>query len=89
MADVPNFDAMSADDLWAFWQLTLLATRADAAAVVGKFPGYTKVYRNLGHYAANKATAMRARVRGDIISAQMYESICDRIYERLPTHVRW
>lgn len=50
---------------------------------------YVRTTYDLGHYAANKATAMGCRLRGDVRAAEVYESICEAIYKRLPDYARW
>lgn len=88
--NVPNLDAMSADDLWAFWQRYARPSRKDAAALIGdRRRGYTTLCGALAGYASNKATAMRCRESGDITAAQCYEAIADRIYSELPDDLRW
>lgn len=52
-------------------------------------PRYVSVTQDLGSYASNKATAMRCRIEGNIQSAIVYETICNRIYENLPDWARW
>lgn len=86
-----NFDAMALEDLVTFAQsLESGTTRTHASRVVGdRRPGYTTIARNIGHYARNKSVAMQCRARGDIQAAQIYETICDRIYAALPADVRW
>jgi len=48
-----------------------------------------RTLRELSSYAANKLSAMRARLAGDIDQAMGHETICDRIYGRLPEGVKW
>ncbi len=89
-ADVPNLDAMSEDELMAFWmRYQNRQRRKDAFALVGGGPNYTNWAARLGGYAANKATAMSCRKRGDIQAALIYEKICDLIYDKLPDALRW
>lgn len=45
-----------------------------------------RLYR---HYARYKANAMRARLAGEIELALQQEQTCERIYNRLPTKLRW
>lgn len=90
MPNVPNLDCMTQEELMAFWmRYQNRQKRADALALVGPRKGYTKVAASLGAYAANKATAMACRVRGDIQAAQCYEQICESIYSGLPEDCRW
>lgn len=88
---VPNLDAMSEDDLWEFWKrYQNRQTRADAAELIGdKRPGYTIIAARLGAYACNKAVAMKCRRDGNIAGAQCYETICESIYDHIPTDLRW
>lgn len=51
--------------------------------------GYVAARENIAHYAANKATAMRCRARGEITTAMIYERICQHIYDKLPDYARW
>ncbi len=87
----PNLDGVHQDELWEFWQ----ATNSVRPIVMARrlFPdrpkGYVAVTRDLGNYAANRATAMKCRLEGQIDTALMYESICERIYQRLPDYAKW
>jgi len=89
MDSVPNLDGMSANELRDFWQKYHRARRKDAEALVGRRKGGTRIAAQLAAYADNKATAMDCRRRGDITAAQIYEKICDDIYDRLPADLRW
>ena len=90
MNAVPNFDAMTKDDLMNFWARYHRPSRKDAAALIGdRRAGYTNLAADLANYACNKATAMSCRLKGSIQSAQVYETHCDMIYARLPTDLRW
>ena len=88
---VPNLDAMTEDALMKFWlRYQNNQTRDDAAALIGdRRSGYTNIAARLGAYAANKATAMASRKRGDIQAALVYERIADDIYNRLPEDLKW
>ncbi len=87
---VPNLDAMTADDLMAFWKRYARPSRKDAEALIGdRRKGFTTISGKLAGYASNKATAMTCRLRGDINAALVYEGICETIYEGLPEDVRW
>lgn len=90
MSQVPNLDAMTPDDLMAFWKRYARPTRRDAEALVGdRRPGFTTISGSLAGYASNKATAMRCRERGEVQAALVYEKICETIYGELPSDVRW
>lgn len=86
-----NLDGMNIDELWEFW------TKANSVRPISLarelFPAkprnYVRVTKDLGDYAANKATAMKCRLDGSIQTALMYESIADRIYKQLPEWAKW
>ena len=86
-----NLDAMSRDELWAFFQKHQGGrSREDAASLVGdKRANYTTIARDLVNYAMNKSVAMGCRERGELPSAEIYESICESIYKRLPADLKW
>lgn len=84
MNEAPNLDAMTHDELMAFW---LKHQGGRANLFTGR--GSRTQTGNLACYASNKAVAMGCRLRGDISTALMYEGICDRIYDRLPEFARW
>jgi hypothetical protein len=86
--NVPNLDAMTADDLMAFW-MKHQAGRAALELFPAGGRGTRSTTAALANYASNKATAMQCRVRGDIQTALMYEGIADRIYAGLPKGSRW
>ena len=87
-----NLDGFSeSSDLWRFYSdargvrpLTMAKTLFPS-----KPKGYLSATVNLRNYAANKATAMDCRKRGDIPTALNYEQICQRIYNELPAFARW
>lgn len=85
-----NLDGMSADDCMAVWAAIHVRPVVCARVLFPDDPkGARKVACQLGHYASNKATAMRCRERGDIQAAQVYERICEGIYSALPMWARW
>lgn len=87
---VPNLDAMSSEDLMAFWKRYARPSRKDAEALVGdRRRGFTTISGSLAGYASNKATAITCRLRGDVNAALVYERICEVIYEKLPSDLRW
>lgn len=90
MSNIPNLDAMTEEDLMAFWKRYSRPTRKDAEALIGdRRKGFTTVAGSLAGYASNKATAMRCRKNGDVLAAQVYETICENIYNDLPFGLRW
>jgi len=51
--------------------------------------GYLMATLDLAVYARYKVYAMDARLAGNIQVASKLESLCDRIYVRLPRYARW
>jgi hypothetical protein len=86
-----NLDSMEQDELWTFWGATKGVRPIKGAREL--FParpkGYVTAFKNLGHYAANKATATSCRLAGDVDTALSYERIADSIYSDLPVFARW
>lgn len=83
-----NLDCENEDDLWEFWRKHLGGRRYKELFPEGG--RNTRVAtRDLANYAANKATAMACRRRGDIDTASWYECICENIYSKLPEFARW
>ena len=89
MMHLPNLDCMTESDLHAFADAHTGSNRSAALNLIGRRKGYMKLDAKLVAYALNKATAMWCRERGDILSASIYEQICDNIYESLPSDLRW
>lgn len=88
--NIPNFDAMDKDELMTFWFKYAHATRVQAEDLVGdRRKGFTVIAKQVANYAANKGAAVSCRLKGDIVGAQIYESICDSIYDSLPADLRW
>jgi len=85
--NIPNLDAMPADELMQFWVTHQRGRRY--RDLVGSGRGARRATADLANYASNKATAMQCRLRGDIQAALMYEGIADRIYDGLPSFARW
>ena len=87
-----NVDGFSidADEVWNLAEyLTRNATAAARIMFPAKPAGFRRATVSLGHYAYNRATAMRLRGRGDVNTAAIYEAICEQIYRRLPEFARW
>lgn len=87
----PNLDCMdNPNEVWGFWSKVHFAGRRTAREWFPDRPkGYVRATRDIGNYAANKASAMRCRTVGDILGAQIYELICERIYSQLPNWAKW
>lgn len=90
---VPNFDAMAPSELWAFWKLCGMSGGISWSVARAIFPdrpkNYVTIASHLKNYACNKAVAMKLRGEGNINTALTYETICDRIYDGLPSWARW
>lgn len=86
-----NLDCeIDSDDLWDLWNVIHVMPRITARALFPEKPsGYVTLTGWIGAYAANKATAMDCRKRGDVNAATCYEKICEGIYGRFPETVRW
>lgn len=88
-----NLDGEHDDNLMAFWAWGGASGSTLHRAARAIFPsrpaGYVSVTGSLRGYAANKATAMRCRATGDLAAAQVYERICETIYDELPEWARW
>jgi len=86
---VPNLDGYPQDNLMSFWNVTRHGWDLARFLFPSRPERYVTATYDLGHYAANKATAMSCREKGDIPAALVYESICQTIYNRLPGYARW
>lgn len=86
--NVPNLDAMPKGELMDFWQRHQRGRQTKALFPAGG-TGTRTATGSLANYAANKATAMTCRLRGDIAAALVYERIADGIYQSLPDWARW
>jgi hypothetical protein len=84
-----NLDCYPGDP-FAFWAVVRFQPVRVARTMFPTRPaGYVKATRNLAGYAANVGAAQSCRLAGDIVGAQVYETICQSIYDRLPTFARW
>lgn len=92
-ASPTNYDSLSMPELEAFIRWfggTGIRPILQARRMFPMRPkGYVSATKNLYNYAVNKRTAMRCRLRGDIVGATNYETICDHIYASLPAFARW
>lgn len=86
--EVPNLDAMPAQDLQAFWDKHQNG-RKRADLFPAGVRGCRQATQDLANYAINKATAMKCREAGTIDVALSYERICDDIYKSLSTWAKW
>ena len=86
-----NLDCMEHTELMAFWSTTnsVRPIKAAREAFPSRPKGYVTAFKNLGHYASNKATAINCRLQGKINVALMYERIANHIYSELPAFARW
>lgn len=86
----PNLDAQSPGALRVFAERIQRDPLTAGQAIFPEMPrGYDRATCKLGAYASNKAVAMECRLRGDILAAQTYETICERLYSELPDFARW
>lgn len=88
-----NLDGENSEDLMQFWAWGGASGTTLYRAARAIFPdrprGYVSATGSLRGYASNKATAMSCRSRGDIRAAQVYEAICEAIFEDLPQWAKW
>jgi len=87
--EIPNFDAMTQDELRSFWSRWHVTTRKKAATLVGDRSDARNIVEILACYAINKLCAVSLRLEGKIETAMKYEQDCQLAYERLPEDVRW
>ena len=87
--EIPNFDAMTQEELRAFWSKWHITTKKKASLVVGDRPDARNIVEILACYAINKSCAVGLRLEGKIEQAMKYEADCELWYERLPDDVRW
>ena len=88
MTRVPNLDNDPSIDLMDFWMRHQRGRQSRELFPAGG-PGTKTATDLLAAYAANLFAAQSCRRRGDINAARAYDSICDRLYERLPDWARW
>ena len=83
-----NLDHESPENLMLLWK-----THQGGRNYKQLFPqggkGTKTAAKDIANYAINKETAIRCRIKGDIQSAQIYEGICDKIYNGLPAFAQW
>ena len=84
-----NLDAMTEDELGNLWMSAKRPVRLARTLFPERPSGYVRAARDVGYYAINKSTAISCRLRGDITAAQIYETVCERIYDSLPPFARW
>lgn len=87
--EIPNFDAMTQEELRTFWSKWHVTTKKMAATLVGNRPDARNIVEILACYALNKSCAVYLRLEGEIARAEKYEQDCQLAYERLPADVRW
>jgi hypothetical protein len=83
MDSVPNLDGMSANELRDGSPSPLPCCRRAVRRCLSCDRQETQ-----RPFAARGGTYARS-LRGDITAAQIYEKICDDIYDRLPADLRW
>ena len=88
MENIPNFNAMSRNELISFWSEWERVTKKKAVTLVGVRPNASALVHILANYARNKSIAIGCREEGKA-SASRYEKECDKIYANLPEDCRW
>jgi hypothetical protein len=86
--EVPNLDAADYDELWSFWSRHS-GGRLSRALFPQGGAGTVMATGDLANYACNLAVARRQREQGNVSAAEIYELICDRIYDGLPSWAKW
>lgn len=86
---IPNFDAMSQQELRDFWGKWHVTSKKKAVEFLGDRKDARKVMETLACYAINKSCAVGLRLEGSIERALTYERACEIQYEQLPVDVRW
>ena len=89
MLNLDDYSCDPADYMALYDKLSRGSRRAATEIFPDKPVGFVRAARDIGHYAANKATAMNLRKLGNVNGAQAYEAICQRIYDNLPEFARW
>ena len=85
-----NLDGMNETELWELWEQCYHNPRRTALLWFPERPeGYVRTATDLSHYACNKSVAMKYRAKGEISVAELYEKICENIYDKLPAFARW
>jgi hypothetical protein len=84
-----NLDALCHDDLMLIWIRFQYHPRNWAKIIFKSCPGSVSAIKKLAKYAVNKAAAITLRSEGNIERAQVYEAICQKIYQSLPEWARW
>jgi hypothetical protein len=87
--ELTNLEAMTQDELRAFWSKWHVTTKEEAGLFLGDRKDARKVMESLACYAINKSCAIGLRLEGKIESALTYEQACEIQYEKLPEDVRW
>jgi hypothetical protein len=87
---VPNLDCMDVEELQGFTAKYWNSSKVLAEELIGdRRRGFKSIADQLVMYARHKTHAIKHRTEGEIGSATVFESICDRIYAKLPEDLRW
>jgi hypothetical protein len=86
----PNLDALTQEELRAFWLRYRRATTKAAAVLLGEHSHRARnAVHTLAAYAMAKSCAMGLRLEGKIANATVYEQHCELYYAELPEDFRW
>jgi hypothetical protein len=86
--NVPNIDCTDTSELMLVWNKYKRGRNYRELFPSGG-KGTKLATADIASYASNLHAARTSRLRGDIVTAKMYENICDSIYQGLPEFARW
>lgn len=86
---ITNLPKLSTNDLRAFAVKHNGGANHEELFGTRVLDGVRNATHDLANYAWNMTAARACRERGAISQSQMYENICDHIYNGLPVWARW
>jgi hypothetical protein len=86
--DISDLDERDTDTLMAFW-FRYQSGRHYRELFPDGGKGSKRATADLANYASNQGVAKSCRLRGDVNTALMYESIAERIYANLPSFAQF
>lgn len=86
MQILDTLNRLNSQQLWDFWRKHRRGRRYLELFPSGG-PGSKKITASLANYASNLAVSRECRDRGDLMGANMYNSIAGRIIARLNKRV--
>jgi hypothetical protein len=88
--NIPNFDAMTRDELRSFWSEYHICSKSKAVELLGVVrKDGKKIVETLACYAMDRSVAMGYRLEGKIQQAIICENNAQLAYNRLPSVCRW